>query len=139
LDARVVRAVIQPYGGPRTYSAEYNRDELDRLTAEVVRLTRELARNIPALPVGEILRRDGQALKFSTLNRVMPPAAGLTVVLPAAAPAQAGLPVDVAVMSAAGAVTIAAAGSLVNGAASVTGAAGVGMLRAVWDGSGWWL
>lgn len=127
------------YEGPRVASPEYNQDELSKLMGEVARLAKEARVNVPALPVGAILRRDGDALKFGTLNRCEPTAAGLTVLLPRATAADGGLPVEVAVLSSAGAVTFAAVDALVNGASSVTASPGLGMARAYWDGQGWWM
>ena len=129
---------MTPYAGPKTFAREYNREEIERLAEEIARLTRELANNQPPLAVSAVLRVGG-ALSFDVLNRVQPPAAGLTVQLPRATATDAGRAVEVAVLSAAGVVTYVAVASLVNGAASVAPAAAIGLLRFRWDGSGWWL
>lgn len=91
------------------------------------------------LPVGPILRKDGDALKFDVLNRVDAPAAGLLVVLPRATERDGGKAVEVASVSAAGAVTYSVAGALVNGATSFAPGAAAGLVRFRWDGSGWWV
>ncbi len=126
------------YSGPKTFSPTYNRDELERLAAEVARLTRELAKYQSPLPVSAILRADG-AVSFDVLNRLHPPAAGLAVQLPRAATTDGGRQVEVAILSAAGAVTFTAIAALVNGAASFSPGAAVGLVRFRWDGSGWWV
>lgn len=129
--------MIQPYAGPRTYALEYSRDEIDRLTREVIRLTSELAKNQPALPVGPIIRANGVALKFGELSRVLPPAAGLIVVLPDASPTDSGAGLEVAVLSAAGAVTYQGRAATVNGASPFTAPAEYGLRHFRWDGQQW--
>jgi hypothetical protein len=129
---------LTPYAGPKTFAKEYNREEVERLADEVARLTRELAKNQPPLPVGAILRA-GAALVFDTLNRVHPPAAGLTMQMPRATPTDGGKGLEVAVMSAAGVVTFIAPGATVNGAASYAAATAIALIRFRWDGAGWWV
>jgi hypothetical protein len=140
LDARVVRAVIQPYRGPQTAAKEYDQDEQSRLMIAVRQLATDARTHQAPLPVGRVLRNDGDALKFDELNRVAPTAAGLLVVLPRAADIDGGREVEVAIVSAAGAVTFSAvAGALINGAATFAPGAAVGLVRFRWDGSGWWV
>jgi hypothetical protein len=130
--------VLTPYAGPKTFAKEYKREELERLAEEVARLTRELEKNQAPLPVGVILRAAG-ALVFDALNRVHPPAAGLIVQLPRATATDGGRGLDVAILSAVGAVTFVPVGALVNDATSFAPGAAVGLVRFRWDGSGWWV
>lgn len=132
--------MIREYRGPQTAAREYSADELSRLMQALRQLTIEAETHQARLPVGPVLRTDGDALKFDVLNRVSPPAAGLLTVLPRAAETDGGRAVEVACLSAAGAVTYAATGgALVNGAASFAPAAAVGLRRFRWDGTGWWV
>jgi len=103
-------------------------------------LTVEAQTHQARLAVGPVLRTDGAALKFDLLNRVSPPAAGLLTVLPRATEEDGGRAVEVACLSAAGAVTYSVSGgALVNGAATFAPAAAVGLRRFRWDGAGWWV
>lgn len=126
------------YQGPRTVSPEHNQDELNRVVSELNRITNEARAYVTPLPVQPIIRAGVAALKFDALNRVAPPAAGLSVLLPDASAAEAGKAVEVAVMSAAGAVTYVATTGLVNTAASVTVPAAIELRCFRWDGQGWW-
>jgi hypothetical protein len=136
----VVHPVIQEYRGPQVAAKEYNQDELSRLMVALRQLTVESQTHQARLQVGPVLRVNGAALKFDELNRVSPPAAGLLVALPSAREVDGGRGVEVACLSAAGAVTYAVTGgALVNGAASFAPGAAVGLVRFRWDGAGWWV
>ncbi len=132
--------MIREYRGPETAAREYSADELSRLMQALRQLTIEAETHQARLPVGPVLRTDSGALKFDVLNRVAAPAAGLLTVLPRATEADGGRAVEVASLSAAGAVTYTAVGgALVNGAASFAPGAAVGLVRFRWDGAGWWV
>lgn len=136
----MVHPVIQEYRGPQVASREYNQDELSRLMVALRQLTVEAQTHQARLSVGPVLRTNSAALKFDELNRVDPPAAGITVVLPRATERDGGRLVEVAVLSAAGAVTFTVAGgALVNTAATFAPGAAVGLVRFRWDGKGWWV
>jgi hypothetical protein len=129
---------LTPYAGPKTFAKEYNREEVERLAEEVARLTRDLAKNQPPLPVAPVLRAAG-ALVFDSLNRIHPPAAGLVVQMPRATATDGGRGLEVAILSAVGAVTFVPVGALVNDATSFAPGAAVGLVRFRWDGAGWWV
>lgn len=129
--------MIAPYAGPRTFAAEYKRDELEKLAEEVRKLPTEANRAFGPLKPGAVISDDGASLRLDELNRVLPRAA-LSVNLPRVTAADAGRPLEVAVMSAAAAVTFVAVGTTVNGAASVTAATAVAIVRFRFDGKEWW-